>query len=33
VGRFLQNIVLALRASRLEIPPNPFEAQSEFCDP
>jgi arabinofuranosyltransferase len=32
VGRFLQNIVLAVRTSRLEIPPDPFEAESEFCD-
>jgi arabinofuranosyltransferase len=32
VGRFLQNIALAVRTSRLTIPANPFEAESEFCD-
>jgi arabinofuranosyltransferase len=32
-GRFLRNVVLAVRTSRLEIPANPFEAESEFCEP
>ena len=31
VRRFLQNIGLAVRTSRLEIPSDPFEAESEFC--
>jgi arabinofuranosyltransferase len=31
-GSFLRNLVLAVRTSRLEIPSDPFEAESLFCD-
>jgi arabinofuranosyltransferase len=33
VGRFLQNLALALRTSQLQIPADPFEAENEFCAP
>jgi arabinofuranosyltransferase len=32
-GRFLRNIALAVRTSGLEISPDPFEAERQFCDP